>query len=449
MREKQAREEVDLAIVGAGLAGRAAALFAAARGMRTALLGQAGMLGYATGFLDLLSAEEGRPIDDPLAGIERLRARRPAHPLARIGAARALSAMEEFVAALNETGLSCNPPGRRNISVLLPTGMVRKTLCAPRGMRAGGEALRRGAKTLIIDFEGVQGFSAREFAAGAGARWPALRTARIAFGQERAGAAPTFETMARALEAPGAVKALAERIGAVRGDAACIGLPAMLGMSAPEAVRTALERRTGAQVFEIPTVPPAVPGLRLQEATERVLARRGVLMKPGVRVRRIEWTGRGARLFLSAPMGGEVLEARAVLLATGRFASGGLWAGPEGVRETLLGLPVSQPRERRTRGPLEYPDPRGEPLNAAGVETDEDMRPAGAGGRPENQALFAAGTILAHQDWTRQRCGAGLSMATAHVAVEAAARFLKEKGISPPAGARKSSDRARRDGGGR
>jgi len=32
--------------------------------------------------------------------------------------------------------------------------------------------------------------------------------------------------------------------------------------------------------------------------------------------------------------------------------------------------------------------------------------------------LFAAGIILAHQDWTRMKCGSGLSIATAYGAVK-------------------------------
>ncbi len=42
--------------------------------------------------------------------------------------------------------------------------------------------------------------------------------------------------------------------------------------------------------------------------------------------------------------------------------------------------------------------------------------------------LHAAGSILAHQDWTRMKCGSGLSIATAYAAVEGFCRNMG-KGI--------------------
>jgi glycerol-3-phosphate dehydrogenase subunit B len=47
-------------------------------------------------------------------------------------------------------------------------------------------------------------------------------------------------------------------------------------------------------------------------------------------------------------------------------------------------------------------------------------------GRPCSERLFAAGVILAHQDWIRSRSGAGIAIASAYQAVDAAARYLRE-----------------------
>ncbi|MEJ2730435.1 MAG: hypothetical protein P8185_18365 [Deltaproteobacteria bacterium] len=38
-------------------------------------------------------------------------------------------------------------------------------------------------------------------------------------------------------------------------------------------------------------------------------------------------------------------------------------------------------------------------------------------GRPAFETLFAVGSILAHQDWMRMKCGAGLAIASAYAAV--------------------------------
>jgi glycerol-3-phosphate dehydrogenase subunit B len=47
------------------------------------------------------------------------------------------------------------------------------------------------------------------------------------------------------------------------------------------------------------------------------------------------------------------------------------------------------------------------------------MRPLDSSGHPAFENLFAAGIILSHQDWTRMKCGSGLSVATAYGAVKA------------------------------
>jgi len=47
-------------------------------------------------------------------------------------------------------------------------------------------------------------------------------------------------------------------------------------------------------------------------------------------------------------------------------------------------------------------------------------------GQPAFENLFAAGSILAHQDWMRQKCGAGLAIATAYSAVKAFGKNIKK-----------------------
>ena len=47
-------------------------------------------------------------------------------------------------------------------------------------------------------------------------------------------------------------------------------------------------------------------------------------------------------------------------------------------------------------------------------------------GRPADRRLFAAGILLAHQDWIRSRSGAGIAIATAYKAVESAAALLEK-----------------------
>ena len=52
-----------------------------------------------------------------------------------------------------------------------------------------------------------------------------------------------------------------------------VGLPAMLGLRDPHGVWSDVEHRLGRRVFEIPTFPPSVPGMRLFEILRSALLR--------------------------------------------------------------------------------------------------------------------------------------------------------------------------------
>ncbi len=60
------------------------------------------------------------------------------------------------------------------------------------------------------------------------------------------------------------------------------------------------------------------------------------------------------------------------------------------------------------------------------VEVDDLFRPLAGDGKPVSEFLFGAGALLAHQDWVRQRCGAGVAIASAYKAVESASAWLTQ-----------------------
>ncbi len=92
------------------------------------------------------------------------------------------------------------------------------------------------------------------------------------------------EVMARALEVPGTRAKFAKLLKEAAGEAKVIGLPALLGMHRPDLVRSELEQLTGLTIFEIPTMPPSVPGIRLREMFEQVFPQKGITLIPQQKV---------------------------------------------------------------------------------------------------------------------------------------------------------------------
>ncbi len=415
----------DVAVVGAGLAGMAAAVFARNRGLSTVQVGNAGALLFSSGLFDLMAVHpvsSGRVWADPWAAVAQVARDLPGHPYARVEPGEIRAAFAELVAALEEAGLSYGPPAEANCEVVTGLGTVKSTYCLPQTMQVGATALRERMPCLLVDFVGLREFSAAAIAENLAARWPGLRALRLHFPADAAAGEVYAAHLARTLELAGARDALAAMIRPYLGTARAVGLPAVLGVRRTAAIAAELEASLGVPVFEIPTLPTSVPGLRLKDALERAVAARGVERIIHPRVVAVQTEAERFVLHLDQEVAASApLTASAVLLATGRFMSGGLVAERDGVHEALMDLPVTQPPTRAEWHQAAMFDPRGHPLNLAGVEVDAHFRPQDRSGALVHPRLFAIGTLLGHQDWARMKCGAGVALASAWGAVAALA----------------------------
>jgi glycerol-3-phosphate dehydrogenase subunit B len=426
------QDSCDVAVIGAGMAGMAAALFAAQRGLSCIQVGNGGALLFASGLLDLLGVHpvaEGRLWQSPYAALTELAREEPNHPLARVDASSIRAAFESFVTALGAAGLGYAPLGERNRSVLTSIGTAKTTFGVPISMIAGVTALDARPACLLLDFRGLREFSARQIAATLGDRWPGLRHQRIEFPGYEAVPELYAAHLARALETGETRARTIALVKPLLGDARVVGFPAVLGLARSREVHAAFEAELGVPVFEIPTMPTSVPGLRLVTALEAAVSARGVRRRQQATVRALSFDADVTATLelegMSAGEGGERMRARAVVLATGRFTGRGLTADRGGVRESILGLPVRQPVSREAWHQRDFLDPAGHAINRAGLSIDAAWRPLDAGGKAAWPRLYAVGSILAHQDWVRSKCGAGLAIATAWAAIEQVARDLR------------------------
>ena len=420
--------EADVCIIGAGLAGLAATLFAANRGLSCVEVGQTGEINFSSGFLDLLGvhpADEKHGWTDPWAGIDALVRDIAEHPYARLTRADIQTAFEEVLSFLKETGLPYNRRMNQNVGVLTSLGTLKCTYCVPRTMWHGVEALEKKPPCLLIDIRGLKGFSARQIAAALKSEWPGLRTARVSFPDTDHLNEVFTEHMASALILPINRDKLARTLRPHLKDAQLIGMPAILGLYRTQEVMSDLQERIGVPLFEIPTIPPSVSGLRLKEAFERGLRTKGVEY---LSQRRVLAVRHQADEYFEVDIGRTTTEltvrSRGIILASGRFIGGGLHADRIRIKETILNLPVYQPAYRTEWHRRDFLDTRGHLVNRAGVEIDDSFRPLNRSRQPAFRTLFAAGSLLAHNDWKRLKCGAGVAIASALGAVKSFMRII-------------------------
>jgi glycerol-3-phosphate dehydrogenase subunit B len=421
--------KTDLCIIGAGLAGLAATLFAANRGLSCVEVGQTGEINFSSGFLDLLGVH---PVDekhvwtDPWAGIDALVRDIPEHPYARLPKEDIQSALEEILTFLNQAGLPYRRRTNQNIDVLTSLGNLKSTYCVPHTMWNGVEALENNPDCLLIDIRGLKGFSARQIAAALKPEWPDVRTARISFPDTDHLNEVYPEHMASGLILHKNREKLARTLRPHIKDAQIVGLPAILGLYRTQAVVSDLQNMIGVPVFEIPTIPPSIPGLRLKEAFERGLRAQGVEYLSQKRVLEVRQPADGN---FEVDMGRSATEltvqSRGIILASGRFIGGGLHADRIRIKETIFDLPVYQPANRTDWHRRDFLDVRGHLVNRAGVEVDDLFRPLNRSRQPAFRSLFAAGSLLAHNDWKRIKCGAGVAIASAFGAVKSFIRLCQ------------------------
>jgi glycerol-3-phosphate dehydrogenase subunit B len=414
--------ECELAVIGCGMTGIAAALFAANRGISVVQVGSVSEILFASGFFDLLGVypiEEKRVWDNPWEGIAEIRQSMPEHPYARIKTEDIETAVNEFLLHLEQAAIPYDGNPGLNIRMITPMGILKPTYSVPKTMYNGVEAFENRSACLLVDFYGLKGYSARQLIEVLKDRWPNLTKKRLSFpGTERLSEVYP-EQLARSLCAENNREALAKAIAPLAGGVEYIGLPAVLGILDSHEILEDLQQRIGAKIFEIPTMPPSVPGIRLKEAFEQILPDKGVQQFLHKQVLKAQYTSEG---FFVLNIGSEEthykLRAKGIVLASGRFLGKGLQANRRYIREALFDLPVTQPPSRDQWHRTDFLDPRGHAVNRCGLEIDQAFRPLNRSGEPAFPMLFAAGSILAHQDWMRMKCGSGMAVSTAFAAVK-------------------------------
>ncbi len=193
-----------------------------------------------------------------------------------------------------------------------------------------------------------------------------------------------------------------------------IGLPAVLGLDHHAEVHATAERVLGRPVFEMASLPPSVPGLRLFDALRRRILSAGGRIQIGFDVVEVERTGRQV-IAIHTEAASRTLRVRAgaFVLATGGIAGAGIRASHDGtLTERVFGLPVAAP----PRDDWFSDDPlRPHPLETAGIEVDGELAPA------ELENVRVVGSALPGMHYLDERCGDGVALASAHRAAQSLA----------------------------
>lgn len=274
---------------------------------------------------------------------------------------------------------------------------------------------------VIVGFQGMRDFYPHLIARNLEAQGQAARAAVLPWSVLSERRDRNSVQLAEALDEPTTQQRLIDALRLVVKPGERIGLPAILGREAHSQVLTALTQELNAAVFEIATLPPSVPGVRLATALRRSLEERGVRVEIGMEAIGFHAQD-GVIEFVETATSARPLKhrAKAFLLATGGVLGGGFDSNPDGrFWETVFDLPLTTPQDRRRWFRPLFLDPQGHPALRGGVAVNDAFQPVDAAGNVVYANLWAAGGLLAHADPIAERSLEGVAIASAVAAVEA------------------------------
>ena len=410
----------DLIVIGAGLTGLMSAYTAAQAGLKVKIVSKGlGALHWSAGTIDVLGyAGEQTPVERPLQMIQELVEAHPQHPYALLNEAGLKDALQTFSSLTREIGLPYLNSGDVNVCLPSPVGAGRLAFLAPQAQITGD--LSRPQPILVVGFRGMRDFFPELIAENLTKQGHPSRAVFLPLDLITDRHDSNTVQLANGLDDPARYKALAAELKKLVQRGERIGLPAILGVAQHADVMKELQSATGAAVFEIPTLPPSVPGFRLMAALRRKVEALGVRVEVNMEVKgfHVE-NGRIASIETDASARPLKHRAEKYLLATGGILGGGINSDHTGrVWEVCFNLPLAVPQQRSEWFRTRFLDPAGHPIFSSGVPVNRQFQPVDANGSPVYANLWAAGGILAHADPIRERSLEGIAIATSRAAVQ-------------------------------
>lgn len=412
---------LDLLVIGAGLAGLSSAMVAAEAGLSVKIIAKGlGSIHWSAGAIDVLGylpATSDEVVANPALAINELAS---SHPYHLISDGQRDETLNSFQAVVTKAGLpyvGAPTPGE-NLMLPSPAGAARPAYLAPSA-QAGGD-LTKSEPILIVGFDGMRDFYPALIAENLRAQGYGARAEFLPLDVLTGRRDSNTVQLAQAVDSPPVHNRLGIALSKLVKSGERIGLPALLGLHSHAGVMSALAERTGSTVFEIPTLPPSVPGIRLHNLLRTTLLDRGVRVEAGMEVVGYSADGHIVR-WVETETSARPLRHRATnyLLATGGVLGGGFNSDANGrFWEVVFDLPLTVPQDRRAWFRPEFFDPAGQPVFGGGVAVNGDFQPINSDGEAVYENVWAAGGLLAHTDPILERSLEGIAITTGVAAAQ-------------------------------
>ena len=409
---------VDVLVVGAGLAGLVAAWQLARRDRQVRVVAKGwGSNHWGTGCIDILGkhpTNQDHFVKNPGEALLRLTRTEPLHPYSLAGLEAIENAIQDFLSLCLDAGYPFK--GSLGSNWLLPTalGVPRQTCLAPETMTAGD--LRNNDPMLILGLEGyhdfyptliadnlaTQGFQAK----GVLISLPSLK--------KRNFINPTI--LAELFDSQAIIEELCLAAKSHLKGAKRVGVPAVLGLRHARVNQQQMEAMLGLPVFEIPALPPSIPGIRLHNLLADTIHSLHSSIHNGAAASGAIYSSNRVKAITTLAAQRNLLHAaEAFVLATGGILGGGITTSYTGyAHDTVLGLSLQISPEQTSWHNLEFIHPEGHPVHRAGFDVDRSFRLLSHRGNTRLENVYAIGSALGHYDGIPERSLEGVALVSGH-----------------------------------
>ncbi len=417
----------DCIIIGGGIAGLTAGIKCVNEGLSCAII-SSGMsaLHFSSGSIDMLGyTDDGDVVYEPHEFINKFINSHKNHPYAKCGSdlvAESLHFFQEQVANRNVQFYHNNGNNHFHVTAL---GTLKPTYLSQRSVF--NEKIRDGfankPSIAIINFEGFRDFHP-ELAASNLKKNRLFKdfeifakTIQLSEFNNTSKNPHEFRSIdiARILEKDENIELIAAQIKKAAGNALFAGIPALLGIHDSGKVHQKLEELTGLIIYEIPTLPPSILGMRIDDALKTLFADAGGIFIAGDKVISGEIKNNTLTHIHTQNYGNAHLSANHYILSTGSFFSGGMVSEFDAIHEPVFGLQLDYPGGRSNWYSQNFFDRKSHPFLHYGVNTDEYLRPYDKNGTLI-QNMYCTGAILAHYNPIKEGSGSGVAISTAYYA---------------------------------
>jgi glycerol-3-phosphate dehydrogenase subunit B len=405
----------DVVIIGAGMAGLVAAAKAASMGKRVLILSRGqGTLPLSSGCIDLWGYTLDKPRQvtlNPYNEIKKVILRNPMHPYAYVFD-QINESIEFLQKVLSSCGYSLVGSIEKNQMVITALGTLRPSALVPKSMIIRNS--ERVERVILVGFNGYLDFYPHLLLDNLQRLSPQffpqakMEVKILQWGNNSTGEVLRTNFLANLFNQERFLDFFVQELKPYSLTSTLFILPPILGEQPNYQILDALTTQLNSQVIETPGLPPSLPGYRIEQGFLSFIKIHHGELRIQNQVIGFRYKNGKVTTLIARDSSGKVQEiyGKSFVLATGSFWGGGLHFENNCIFEPIFNLPVKNVNERQNL----FLSSKGHPLLKSGVEVDVNLRP-----NPWMN-LYVAGSILAHSDYTSEKNGMGVALATGYKA---------------------------------